>query len=58
MGAEGCPIAAAGAANPKLCAVGPITRGAFWEITSVPDILVQAAQCAATVLQLTNAIPS
>ncbi len=27
-----------GAARPQLFAVGPMTRGAFWEITAVPDI--------------------
>jgi uncharacterized NAD(P)/FAD-binding protein YdhS len=39
-------IAADGAVNQKLFAVGPIMRGALWEITSVPDIRVQAAKCA------------
>lgn len=28
--------------NPRLLALGPLTRGAFWEIASVPDIRVQA----------------
>lgn len=27
-----------GHANPRLLAVGPLTRGTFWEITAVPDI--------------------
>jgi uncharacterized NAD(P)/FAD-binding protein YdhS len=36
-------IGADGKANPKLLAVGPISRGAFWEIIAVPDIRVQAA---------------
>lgn len=31
-----------GTANPRLLAVGPMSRGAFWEITAVPDIRVQA----------------
>jgi len=35
-----------GAASPTLFAVGPITRGQFYEITSVPDIRLQAAECA------------
>jgi len=30
-----------GTANPRLLAVGPLTRGAFWEIAAVPDIRVQ-----------------
>jgi uncharacterized NAD(P)/FAD-binding protein YdhS len=27
-----------GAISRRLFAVGPVTRGAFWEITAVPDI--------------------
>lgn len=34
-------IAADGAANAQLLALGPMTRGAFWEIVAVPDIRVQ-----------------
>jgi len=34
-------IDASGRANPWLAAVGPMTRGAFWEIIAVPDIRVQ-----------------
>jgi uncharacterized NAD(P)/FAD-binding protein YdhS len=30
-----------GRANPRLLALGPMTRGAFWEIVAVPDIRVQ-----------------
>jgi uncharacterized NAD(P)/FAD-binding protein YdhS len=33
-----------------LYAIGPVTRGTFWEITAVPDIRVQARNLAATVL--------
>jgi uncharacterized NAD(P)/FAD-binding protein YdhS len=51
LGAEVNPehqlIGADGRATPSLYAVGPMTRGSVWEITSVPDIRVQAAQCAA-----------
>lgn len=39
-------IGADGAARETLFAVGPITRGQFYEITSVPDIRIQAADCA------------
>lgn len=39
-------IAADGDPLPNLYGVGPVTRGAFWEITSVPDIRVQALACA------------
>ncbi len=34
-------------AHPTLFAVGPMTRGALWETTAVPDIRVQAERCAA-----------
>lgn len=35
-------IGADGIANQNLLAIGPMSRGAFWEITAVPDIRVQA----------------
>lgn len=35
-----------GAPQDDLYAVGPITRGAFWEITAVPDIRAQAVEIA------------
>ena len=35
-----------GRAQDRLLVVGPMSRGAFWEITAVPDIRVQAAQVA------------
>lgn len=38
---QGQLIAADGSAQPHLFAVGPMTRGAFWEIVAVPDIRVQ-----------------
>jgi uncharacterized NAD(P)/FAD-binding protein YdhS len=31
-------IGRSGRANPRLLALGPMTRGVFWEITAVPDI--------------------
>ena len=37
---------AGGVASETLSAVGPITRGAFWETIAVPDIAVQAAMVA------------
>ena len=55
VGADGRLISRDGVANPDLYAVGPVTRGAFWEITSVPDIRVQAAQCAAAILDRVRA---
>ncbi|TGX49657.1 FAD-dependent oxidoreductase [Sphingomonas gei] len=38
---QGQTIAADGRANPNLYALGPMTRGAFWEIVAVPDIRTQ-----------------
>jgi uncharacterized NAD(P)/FAD-binding protein YdhS len=44
-------IGSDGRSGATLFAVGPMTRGSVWEITSVPDIRVQAAECAAIVSQ-------
>jgi uncharacterized NAD(P)/FAD-binding protein YdhS len=38
---QGQTIAASGAPNANLYALGPMTRGAFWEIVAVPDIRTQ-----------------
>jgi uncharacterized NAD(P)/FAD-binding protein YdhS len=35
-------VGSGGRANERLYALGPPTRGAFWEIVAVPDIRVQA----------------
>lgn len=43
-------VGAAGQPETGLYAVGPLTRGAFWEITSVPDIRSQAAGAAQAIL--------
>lgn len=43
-----------GSATPTLFAVGPITRGAWWEINAVPDIRGQAALVAQAVLGATR----
>ena len=43
-------IGAGGQAQAGLYAVGPLTRGAFWEITSAPDIRSQAAGAAQSIL--------
>ncbi|MEO8926301.1 MAG: FAD-dependent oxidoreductase [Caulobacteraceae bacterium] len=45
-------IGADGAARETLFAVGPITHGQFYEITSVPDIRIQAADCAGAILNV------
>lgn len=39
-------VGSSGYAQAGLFAVGPLTRGAFWEITAVPDIRTQAAAVA------------
>ena len=43
-------IGTGGQPQAGLYAVGPLTRGAFWEITSVPDIRSQAAGAAQSIL--------
>ena len=43
-------IGSSGEAADSLFAVGPLTRGKFYEITSVPDIRLQAADCADSIL--------
>ncbi|HVY97860.1 MAG TPA: FAD/NAD(P)-binding protein [Dongiaceae bacterium] len=48
--AEGAAIGAAGNATVDLFAIGPITRGAFWEIIAVPDLRVACEQMAARLL--------
>ena len=39
-------VDAAGTPSPRLFALGPLTRGQFWEIEAIPDIRVQAARMA------------
>lgn len=45
--ADGAVIDAAGKPSGRIFAIGPLTRGALFEIEAVPDIRVQAAQLAA-----------
>jgi uncharacterized NAD(P)/FAD-binding protein YdhS len=40
---EGIVIGADGGATEGLYALGPVTRGTFWEITAVPELRVQCA---------------
>ena len=49
-------IDAHGTPSARLLALGPLTRGKFWEIEAVPDIRVQAAQMAERLLQSDTAI--
>ena len=39
-----------GAVEPLLFAIGPVTRGTFWEVTAIPDIRVKAVEVAEAVL--------
>lgn len=48
--ADGRLIGHDGVPSPRLYALGPPTRGAFWEITAVPDIRRQCAEVAARML--------
>jgi uncharacterized NAD(P)/FAD-binding protein YdhS len=43
---EGIVIGADGGATEGLYALGPVTRGTFWEITAVPELRVQCADVA------------
>jgi uncharacterized NAD(P)/FAD-binding protein YdhS len=56
--AQARPLGADGRADPSLFAVGPITRGGFWEVTAVPDIRLQAADCARAVLAALSPQPA
>ncbi len=47
---DGRAINKSGQAEPMLFALGPATRGAFWEVTAIPDIRVKAAEVAKAVL--------
>src|SRR5262249_13204985 len=51
----GALIGANGKAAKDLFAVGPITRGTFWEITAVPDIRVACEALAEHLLPHTRA---
>jgi uncharacterized NAD(P)/FAD-binding protein YdhS len=43
-------IAREGCADVALFAIGPATRGTFWEVTAIPDIRTQAVSIAKDVL--------
>ncbi len=48
---DGAVLSRNGVISQNLFAVGPLTRGLFWEITAVPDI---RGQCLATALHLSD----
>ncbi|HEX3401057.1 MAG TPA: hypothetical protein VHT74_12100 [Acetobacteraceae bacterium] len=52
VAASGAVRSRNGAISPHLFAVGPLTRGAFWEISAVPDIRKQCAALASHVAGL------
>ena len=43
-------IGRAGMASDRIFAVGPLTRGRFWESTAIPDIRLQCAALAQRIL--------
>jgi uncharacterized NAD(P)/FAD-binding protein YdhS len=45
-------IDSVGNVHGSLFAIGPVTRGTFWEVTAVPDIRVQAQGVARTIISL------
>jgi uncharacterized NAD(P)/FAD-binding protein YdhS len=47
---DGRVLGSGGAPSPSLYAVGPLTRGAFWEAVAVPDLRGRTAELAAAVL--------
>jgi uncharacterized NAD(P)/FAD-binding protein YdhS len=46
---------AAGQSSQQLYAVGPITRGVFWETIAVPDIRVQCDTLASRIRRISSA---
>lgn len=48
--ADGAVIGRAGKASRRIFAVGPLTRGRFWESTAIPDIRLQCAELAQQIL--------
>lgn len=46
---EGSRVTGSGGASPALYALGPLSKGAFWEIVAVPDIRGQARDVARTI---------
>jgi uncharacterized NAD(P)/FAD-binding protein YdhS len=46
-----------GAESRRLFAVGPVTKGAFWEMTAVPDIRQQCEQLAQGLARLLASAP-
>lgn len=49
---EGALIAGDGTPSARLFALGPVTRGTFWEVSAVPDIRLHAARLATRIVHL------
>jgi len=54
VGANCAVVDAAGRPSDRLFAIGPMSQAAFWEITAIPDIRLQAAELAARLNQLAS----
>jgi uncharacterized NAD(P)/FAD-binding protein YdhS len=54
---DGRVVSSAGEPSPRLFALGPPTRGVFWEATAVPDIRQHAYRLSATVLRALQGLP-
>jgi uncharacterized NAD(P)/FAD-binding protein YdhS len=48
--ADGAVIGRAGKTSDRIFALGPLTRGRFWESTAIPDIRLQCAELAQRIL--------
>jgi uncharacterized NAD(P)/FAD-binding protein YdhS len=54
---DGAVIGRNGSRTPDLFAIGPITKGTFWEIVAVPDIRVACERLAERLIPRANARP-
>jgi uncharacterized NAD(P)/FAD-binding protein YdhS len=54
---EGAVIDVSGRISDRLFAVGPITKGVFWETTAVPDIRLQCERLATHILDTARRAP-
>ena len=48
IAADTCVLGRDGTPDPRIHAIGPMTRGAYWEVVAVPDIRVQTWNVART----------
>jgi uncharacterized NAD(P)/FAD-binding protein YdhS len=54
---SGCEvIARSGSVWPNLLAIGPLTRGRFWEIEAIPEIRIQCARLAKAVISTVSTL--